>query len=73
MKAIEGIIIIDIKSLCVKEEDYYKPERAGNFHNNNYTEYESNGDKNKTIPIKEYLDQIKPYLKDINNLKKSDT
>ena len=25
------------------------------------------------VPIKEYLEVIKPYLKDINNLEKSDT
>ena len=37
-------------------------------------EYEINGDRNKTLSIKEYLDEIKPYLKNIiNNLSKSDT
>ena len=36
-------------------------------------EYENKGDRNKTLSIKEYLDKIKLYLKDIlNNLKKSD-
>ena len=40
----------------------------------NYFEYESNGNKNKTLPIKEYLDEPKRYLKDIiNNLKKYET
>ena len=40
----------------------------------NYIEYESNGDRNKTLSIEEYLNKIRPYLKDsINNLKKSDT
>ena len=29
--------------------------------------------KNKTLSIKEYPDEINPYLKDINNLKISDT
>ena len=28
---------------------------------------------NETLSIKEYLDETKPYLKDINNLKKPDT
>ena len=33
-----------------------------------------NGDKNKTLLDTEYLNKIKPYLKDIiNSLKKSDT
>ena len=30
-----------------EEEDYYKPVGLGNFWGNNYTEYESNGDRNK--------------------------
>ena len=35
---------------------------------------ESYGDKNKTLSVEEYLNKIRPYLKDIiNNLKKSDT
>ena len=43
------------------------------FWSNNYIEYESNGDRNKIISIKEYLHEIKSYLIDnINNLKKSD-
>ena len=37
-------------------------------------DYESNGDRNKTLSVEEYLNKIRPYLKDIiNNLKKSDT
>ena len=35
--------------------------------NNNYIKYESNGDKDKTLTIKEYLDMIKPYLSDMIN------
>ena len=47
---------------------------VGNFYSKNYTKYESNGDRNKSLSIKEYLDGIEPCLKDmINNLKKSDT
>ena len=57
-----------------EQEDYYKSVRVVNFCSNNYIEYESNGNGNETLSIKEYLDEIKPYLKDIiNNLKKSDT
>ena len=45
-----------------------------NFWRNNHIEYESNGDRNKKLSVEEYLNKIKPYLKDIiNNLKKSDT
>ena len=28
-------------------------------------EYESNGDKNKNLSVEEYLNKVKPYLKDI--------
>ena len=54
-------------------EDYYKPVRVDNFCNSSYLEYESNADRNKTLSIKECLKEIKPYLKDIKNLRKSDT
>ena len=48
------------------------PERVGNFWTNNYTEYENNGDRNKTLSIEEYLNKVKPYSKSIiNDLKKS--
>ena len=30
-------------------------------------EYKSNGDKDKTLSIKDYLDEIRPYLSDIIN------
>ena len=57
-----------------EEEDYYKPVKNGNLWCNNFIEYESNGDRNKTLSVKEYLNIIRPYLKHtINNFKKSDT
>ena len=63
----------DIKNLFEHEEEvenYYKPVRVSNFWSNNYIEYESKGDRNKTLPVEEYLNKIRPYLKDIiNNLK----
>ena len=56
-----------------EKEDYQKSVRVGNFQSNYYLEYENNGNGNKTLPIKEYLDEMKPYFKDIlNNLIKSD-
>ena len=67
-EAMRNKIIKNINILFEQEKDYYKPLRV--FH----IEYESNGDRNKTRSIKEYLDVIKPYLKDIiNNLRKSNT
>ena len=75
-KTIKDRILRDIKNLFEheeEEENYYKPVRVSNFWSNNYIEYKSNGDKNKTLSVEEYLNKIRPYLKDINNLKKSDT
>ena len=55
-----------------REENYSKPVIVGNLWNNNCIEHESNGDRNKTLSAEEYLNKIRPYLKDIiNNLKKS--
>ena len=72
---IKDRIIRDDRNLLEHEEEkYYKQVRVGNFWSNNYIEYESNGDRNKTIPAKEYLNKIRPCLKEIiNELKKSDT
>ena len=57
-----------------EEEVYYRPKRESTFSNNNYIEYKSNGERNKNLSLKEYLDKIKPYLRDlIIDLKESDT
>ena len=48
--------------------------KIGNFWSDNYIEYKSNRDRNKTILVKYYLNKSRLYLKDlINDLKKSDT
>ena len=39
--------------------------RVSNFWSNNYIEYESNGDRNETLSIEEYLNKVISYLKDI--------
>ena len=69
-EAIKDRIIRDIKTLF-RQEDYYKPVRAGNFWDNNYIEYESNGERNKNLSIKEYLEKIKHCLKDNSSCKLS--
>ena len=44
------------------------------FRSNSYIEYESNGDKNITLSVEEYINKARPYLKDIiNNLKNFET
>ena len=67
----------DIENLFEYEKDevnYYKPVRVSNFWNNNYIEYESNGDRNKALSVEELPNKIRLFLQDvINNLKKSDT
>ena len=48
--------------------------KVNTFWSNNYFEYESNGDRNKILLVKKYLNKIRSYLKDIiNNFKESDT
>ena len=73
-KAIKDRIIRDIRTLFDQDGDHYKPIGVGNFWNNNCIEYESNADRNKNPSLKEYLNEIKPYLRDIiTDLQKSDT
>ena len=75
VQGIKDIVLRNIKNLFdyeKGEENYYKPVRVNKFWSNNYIEYKSNGDKNKILSIEEYLDKIRPYLRDIvNNLKQS--
>ena len=53
---------------------YYKPKRVSNYWNNNYIEYESNSDKNRNLSLDEYLNKIKPFLRNIIiDLQNSDT
>ena len=71
---IKGRIIRDIRILFEhEEEDYYQPVGVGNVWSDSYIEYESNGDRNKTLSVEEYLDKTRPYLKNIiNDLQTSD-
>ena len=65
-----GSLLRDIRTLFESdEEDYYKLIRIGNAFSDNYIEYESNGDQEKSSSIKKYLDKIRPCLSDINDHK----
>ena len=64
-EAIKRRIIREIKTLFEQENHYYKPIRVGNVWNNNNIEDEINGDRNKNLAVKEYLKEIKPYLREI--------
>ena len=48
-------------------EDYYKPVKTNGAFNDNYIEYKSRGDKDKNLSPKEYLDNFRPYLRDMIN------
>ena len=65
VKGIKYIILRNIKNVFEydKEEEYYKPVRVNNFWSN-YIEHKSDDDKNRIISVEEYLDKIRPYLKD---------
>ena len=49
------------------DEDYYKPIKTKSAFNNNYIEYESKAVKDDNLSPKEYLDIIRPYLRDMIN------
>ena len=59
--------IKEIESLFneISEEDYYKPVKFKHAFNDCYIEYESRGDKDNNSSIDEYLNIIRPYLKDM--------
>ena len=56
-KTIKNRILTDVKNLFEdeEEENFYKPVTVRNFWSNNYIEYESNSDRNKTLSVEEYL------------------
>ena len=60
-------ILRDIRTLYESEEDYYESVRTSTAFNNNFVEYEGNGDKDNILSVKGYLDMIKQYLNDIIN------
>ena len=63
-RLIKDRIIRDIRSRFEQqEEDYSNPKSVSNFWNNNYIEYESNGDRN--LSLDKYLNKSKPYLRNI--------
>ena len=49
------------------EKDHYEPKKTVCAFNNNYIQYESIGDKDKTLLPKAYLDVIRQYLSHMLN------
>ena len=76
-KGSKDVVLRSIKNLSEykkEEENHHKLEKVNNCWNNNYIEYKSNSDKNKILLVEEYLNKIRPYLRDlVNDLKESDT
>lgn len=58
---IKDRVLRDIETLFESDnEDYYEPIRTGNAFVSNQIEYESIGNKDKTLSVEYYLDKIKP-------------
>ena len=51
----------------MSEEDYYKPMLVKNSFRDNYKYYECRGDKEKRLPVNQYLNKITPHLYDLIN------
>ena len=49
------------------EKDYYKPILVKSAFKGNYKKYESRGDGNQNLSVKQYLYMIMPYLRDLIN------
>ena len=62
-----GITDIPILFGEASEEDYYKPILVKSSFKGNYKYYESRGDKEKRLSVKQYLNKITPYLYDLIN------
>ena len=77
VKGTKDIVLRNIKNLFEyekEEENYYKSGKLNYLWSNNQIEYKINHDKNKILSDEEYLNKIRPCLKDIiNNLQKSGT
>ena len=40
------------------DDDYFKPKTVSNFWNNNYIEYDSKADRNKSLSLDQYLNKL---------------
>ena len=65
-KGIKDRITRDIRNLFghEEEENFYAPA-VGNFWSNTYIEYKSKVDRNEILLVEEYLNNFRPYLKNI--------
>ena len=57
----KGITDLELLFEDIDDNDYYKPILVKSFHKDGYKEYESRGDKNKSLSMEVYLNNIIPY------------
>ena len=57
----------EIKKVIYGSKDNFKPYTFTSAFNSNYVEHRSSGDEDKSLSIKEYLEEIRSYLSDIIN------
>ena len=56
LKVLEFMAVLKVSVPFFRlEELYYEPLKTGNAFSSNYTEYKSNGDRNKTQSLEGYL------------------
>ena len=64
-KEYKGINEIQYLINKINEEDYYEPIKFKHSFDDNYIEYESRGDKYNNLSSEEYVNIIRPYLRDM--------
>ena len=59
-RLIKDKMIRDMRTLFEQEhdDDYFKPKTVSNFWNNNYIEYKSKADRNKSLSLDQYLNKL---------------
>ena len=66
----EGITNISQLIHLVIIDKYYEPELVASAFDKNYERHQINGDKNKELSFNEYLNMIRPNVKDSIDKKK---
>ena len=56
-----------LEEINENDDDYYKPILVKSYFAESYKEYETRGDKDKTLSVEQYLNTIIPYLKELIN------
>ena len=65
-KGIKGLEHL-FEEINENDDDYYKTILVKSSFDEGYKEYESRGDKNKTLSIEQYLNKIMQHLKELIN------